>query len=310
MKLTTDQLHFYAENGYVVVPHIFSTTEIGELSGITAMLADEAKSFESKGVDNQFEGLRGSQVVLSVRPDQGIAIKRLVWAGAAAPDLLNRGRDSRLLDLVSQILEDTEADHLINQIHYKEPHDGVSFPWHQDEQNRRKFDPQWQDCGKNGSFVQVITAIDACNKDNGPLLVIPGSHKWGYLEFGEFLNTQDLQTRFMDQKQLKVADVQMPLFMQPGDTVLMHPRLIHGSWPNESNEFRRILINGFSSPGANNRQYPGTGSAKRISLINGNEIDLGLRTSAQVLIDLRTRNERNTAKISDTAAVRLTATFH
>lgn len=244
-----------------------------------------------------------------MRPDQGIAIKRLVWAAAAAPALLQTGRDLRLLNMVAQILDDSEADHLINQIHYKEPHDGVSFPWHQDEQNRRKFDPQWIDCGENGSFVQVITAIDACSLENGPLLVIPGSHKWGYLEFGEFLNTEDLQARFMDLKHLHVSEVQVPLFMEPGDTVLMHPRLIHGSWPNESEESRRILINGFSSPGANHRQYPGIGSAKRISLINGNEIDLNLRASTRSLIELRKKNDRGVLKSSD-EAVELTATFH
>lgn len=122
------------------------------------------------------------------------------------------------------------------------------------------------------------------------------------------MNTEELQGRFMDSRQVKVADIQIPLLMEPGDTVLMHPRLIHGSWPNTSNESRHVLINGFSSPGANHRQYPGAGSARRISLIDGKEIDMILRTSVKALIDMKTE-VRHTATISAPIS-ELTPTFH
>ena len=188
-----------------------------------------------------------------------------------------------------QILDNTEADHIINQVHFKDPGDGVSFPWHQDELNRRFFDSEWEDCGKNGSYVAAITAIDPCTVENGAIFVIPGSHQYGYLNFEKFLSTEELQAHLMNNKQVDVANkIQEPLLMQPGDTVFMHPRLIHGSWPNTSNQSRRVLINGFSSPGANHRQYPGIGSTKRISLIDGKEIDMKFRVSVKALIDMNT----------------------
>ena len=299
MKLTKVELTSYEENGYLVMPKIFSKSEIDELSTVTASLANKVK---------QFENLPGSQVVLTVRPNEDIAIKRIVWVAAAEPSLLKTGRDLRLLSIVAEILQDTEADHLINQIHYKEPHDGVSFPWHQDEQNRRLFDINWDDCGENGSFVQVITAIDTCSIHNGPLYVIPGSHKWGYLEFGKSLNTKDLQDGFLAPKGLQVTDIQCPLLMEPGDTVFMHPRLIHASFPNQSNVSRRILINGFSSPNANHRPYPGKGSAKRIYLTDGLEVDLNLRASIRELITLKKKREDNALKSDATAAI--TVNFH
>lgn len=293
MRLTHEQLDFYMENGYVIIREVFSSSESRDLSLAIEKLVTEVKQFKSQGLEDQFEELRGSQIVLSVRPDaQGIAIKRLVWAAASSPFLLEKGRDLKLLQMVSQILDSTQADHLINQVHFKDPGDGVSFPWHQDEQNRRSFDSEWEDCGNNGSYVVAITAIDQCTVENGPLLVIPGSHKYGYLNFGTFLKTEDLQYLFMDSKKVNVADIQMQLFMEPGDTVLMHPRLIHCSWPNTSNQSRRVLINGFSSPGANHRQYPGVGSAKRISLIDGKEIaldiDKGFSVSVKALIAMNT----------------------
>lgn len=265
MRLTIEQLGFYSENGYVIIPGLFSKEESASLLITTEMLVEHIKSIEFTGGENRFEDFHGSQVVLSTRPDShGMAIKRIVWAAAACPSLLETGRDLRLLELISQILETSEADHLINQIHLKDPGDGVCFPWHQDEQNRRKFDPEWSDCGHNGSYVVAITAIDSCHFENGPLFVIPGSHKYGYLNFGAFLSTEALQTRIMHDKHILVSDVQRPLIMHPGDTVLMHPRLIDASWPNNGYESRRVLINAFTSHGANHRQYPGTCSAKRI----------------------------------------------
>src|SRR3990167_5815904 len=205
--LTPEQLRFYQANGYVVIPSVFSQEEVFALSRITEVLAREAKEFQVTDPTNHIENLRGSHVVLAQTKDGRTAVKRLVWAAAAAPDLLIMGRDQRILQLASQILGSDEADHLINQVHLKEPHDGVSFPWHQDEQNRRMFDPEWQDCGNNGSFVQIITAIDPSTPENGPLLIIPGSHLWGYLKFGAFLKTDELNERFMRERNVTVEAV-------------------------------------------------------------------------------------------------------
>lgn len=312
--LTREQLRFYEENGYVIIPHVFAQAEmeLTVLSKTTERLAAEAKKFQVTQPENQFETLRGSQVVLANNKIGQVAIKRIVWAAAAAPDLLALGRDQRILSLASQILDSEEADHLINQVHLKEPHDGVSFPWHQDEQNRRLFDPEWDDCGKNGSFVQIIMAIDHCTEENGPLLVIPGSHKWGYLNFGKFLTTEELDTRFMKDHDTTTTHIQVPLIMNPGDVVLMHPRLIHGSWPNESQQSRRVFLNGFSSPGANHKQYPGVGSAKRISLLTGQEIDLQMRASTRALVEMRQRELQSGSgqQPLQQQTTRLTATFH
>ena len=118
MALTAERQNFYMKNGYVIIPNLFSARESQELSLETDKLVAEVKQFESNNSENQFENLRGSQVVLSLRPDaQGIAIKRIVWAADACPPLLDTGRDLKILKIVSQILDNTEADHIITQVH-------------------------------------------------------------------------------------------------------------------------------------------------------------------------------------------------
>ena len=277
MKLTPEQIAFYELNGYVIVRELFQQEEVNTIKNVASKIADETKQFSTASPGDTFNDLRGTSVVLTTNSKSDQVIKRIVWAAAADPKLLTFGRNKRILTPVSQLLGSesealAEADHLINQIHYKTPGDEVAFPWHQDEQNRRFFDPEWEDINKKGSFVQTLAAIDNCTEDNGPLYVIPGSHRLGFLKFKGFLQSDELQTEVAT-KGIDVKSTQVPLLMNAGDVVFMHPHLIHGSWPNNSNEPRRMFINGFSYPGANHKPYPGKGSAKRISLVTGKELD-------------------------------------
>ncbi len=281
MKLTLDQLDFYSENGYVIVQNLFSAEQIQEMSKLANEIAEESKEFPAEPENESDYSLNGAYVVLAKHNKSQSAINRVVWAAAAKPEFLRFGRSNNLLEPVSQLLYSDEADHLINQIHYKSPGDGVEFPWHQDEQNRRRFDPDWKDVNLKGSFVQTLTAIDPCTLHNGPLNVLPGSHHWGYLNFGGFLQPKELQDHLHSKKiPVEVNEKQIPLLMNPGDVAFMHPCLVHGSWPNKSSQSRRMFINGFSFPGANNKDYPGVGSSKRISLKTGEEIPVNEKTDS------------------------------
>jgi len=192
--------------------------------------------------------------------------------------LEEQGRNKKLLSVVSHLLgikskwtleknlvaETKEMDHLINQLHYKHPGDEVYFDWHRDKQNREMFDPDWEDVNGNGSFVQTLTAVDEVTKENGPIYVFPGSHKWGSFNLEKGLTEEALYKKLAERK-IFPKERAIPLLMKKGTVVIMHPDLVHGSKPNHSNDRRCIFINGYSYPGANHKPYPGRGSAKRIS---------------------------------------------
>lgn len=274
IMLDAKKLDFYKENGYVIVDNLIENDKVQLLQDKTSEIIQEIKESFSCNGNQEKKDLRGSQIILKGIPDfKKIVIKRILWAGAAESTFLDTGRDKKLLQIIAQILEFHEADHLINQIHIKEPHDGVEFPWHQDEQNRRFFDNNWNAQGPSCNYVAAITAIDPCTTDNGTIYVIPKSHKLGYLGFSKFLNTEELQNNFMNTQNINVDNVKKALILQPGDTVLIHPHLIHASWPNCSNIQRRVLINGYAYPGANTVQYPGEGSGLRIKLYDEQKIN-------------------------------------
>lgn len=257
-KLSEAQLKEYNDEGILLIRNFFSKDEVSEVSNCAINLQQVADTLSLQQTGKVMH--EGTQFVID-RPGDKIQIHRIVWAGAMEPKLLRLGRQQKLLVKVGQILDSKKADHLINQLHYKLPNDGVQFGWHQDIKNRKTFDPLWADINKQGSFVQTIIAIDPMLEENSTIYYVPKSHKRGDLY---------LETITDDKKLSSVAELDkaVPLIMHPGDIVFMHPYLVHGSEPNTSEKPRKVFINGFSYPGANKQPYPGIGSAETISLTN------------------------------------------
>jgi ectoine hydroxylase-related dioxygenase (phytanoyl-CoA dioxygenase family) len=150
-------------------------------------------------------------------------------------------------------------DHLLCQAHFKRPRDGVMFNWHQDIQHRDKGNGTWKDVNGRGSFVQTIIVIDEMTPDSGPIAFLPGSSNWGRLDFGDRDPDQPTSSaRFSE-------DDAVTILAQPGDTLFFGPYTVHASFENTSDRYRRILINGYASPGANHREYPGDGAGRRLT---------------------------------------------
>ena len=52
--------------------------------------------------------------------------------------------------------------------------------------------------------------------------------------------------------------------MRAGSVLVFGPYAIHRSLPNRSAVPRRVFINGYASPGANARVYPGEGAGRTL----------------------------------------------
>jgi hypothetical protein len=176
-----------------------------------------------------------------------LSVRHVAWVGKQEPILAEYGRTPSMLSVAAQLLGADELragghshfDCIINQAHFKEPKDGVAFPWHQDSMHRRMAFGDFVDVTGRGSYVQLIIAVEDTTPDAGPVRFIPGSNARGHVNGKEGLvpSTVDATTA--------VA----PL-LKRGDAVALDPYVIHGSDPNESAHWRRTYINGFAFPGA------------------------------------------------------------
>lgn len=228
--------------GYAIVRGVIPPDEISWMAVAFERLVTVARQLPCTA------DVAGSRFVLEPDP---FRLQRVVWCGAAEPALARYGADPRILGLACEALASDEVVQLVQQAHFKLPGDGIGFNWHQDASNRRYGTPLWNDIDGRGSFVQIALAIDPHGAQNGGLQVISGSHQQGFVA--------ELETGSLPPDAVDVDRVIDPV-LEPGDALVFGPFLVHGSAPNLSDGPRRLFLQGYALPGANNREYPGCGT--------------------------------------------------
>lgn len=244
--LSAEEIKDFFERGFIIKRNLFSKEEAFAVKQDLMGLYEESKPMESTQV------VDGTQFVF----ENGV-IARIVWVAGRRPRLLEVGTDPRITVPAAQILGSQEIDQLICQAHYKMPGDNIDFAWHQDSQNRGYGTSDWTDVNAKGSYIQTLMAIDPMTLENGPVKFVPYSCDRGHIS----LDNQDVLKAYEDSEEVKTA---VPLILEPGDVAMFSPYAIHGSSPNLSQDSRIVFINGFCSPGANRRVYPGAGVGKKI----------------------------------------------
>ena len=106
--------------------------------------------------------------------------------------------------------------------------------WHQDK-------TYWSDWEDGSELFTAWLALSDVSADAGPMVFVPGSHRWGLLPGGDFFG--------QDQDALRAA-IRIPEGEQwrevidvlpPGGVSLHHQLLFHGSHQNRSDRPRRSL---------------------------------------------------------------------
>jgi Phytanoyl-CoA dioxygenase (PhyH) len=255
VELSADEIQDYFEIGWITRRGLFRTDEVARMSACFDELEQIAGSLTETGLH------RGSYFVLGEKNGRQV-IQRVVWAGGSQRYLLEVGSDPRLTVPSAQLLRGAAMDHLLCQAHFKRPRDGVTFAWHQDIQHRDKGNGTWTDVNGRGSFVQTMIVLDEMTPDSGPMVFMPGSSKWGRVDLhGDDNVDGDAPTKRLAQFREEGA---VTISAQPGDTLFFGPYTVHASFENTSDRYRRVLINGYASPGANSRVYPGDGAGRRL----------------------------------------------
>ena len=118
-------------------------------------------------------------------------------------------------------------------MHSKPPKIGAAFPMHQDYD----YFPH-----KLDTMIAATLYLDDADTENGCLCVYPGSHREGYIEQHVHQGSHHLP---MDQYPIESAT---PVPMKAGDLLIFSYLTIHGSTPNTSDTWRRMLLFEFRSP--------------------------------------------------------------
>ncbi len=154
--LTADQLSRYENDGFLVIEDLFSENEVNDL------LAE----IDRLGKD---ESLRGREELITEPNSQ--ALRSIFLVHKLSEKIKELVRDPRVLDVARQILGSEVYIHQ-SRVNLKPGLNGKEFYWHSDFETWHVEDGM--PTMRALSCSVLLTDNNACN---GPLMLVPGSHK-------------------------------------------------------------------------------------------------------------------------------------
>jgi len=211
---------FYREHGYVVVPDLVEPAMLARLQRVIDGFVERARAV---GANDDVYDLEPSH-----RPDRP-RVRRLKKPHALDPAFDELMRSEPILSVSRQLLG--PAVRLYgSKLNIKAPEYGSPVEWHQDW----AFYPH-----TNDDVLAVGVMLNDCQRENGPLMVMPGSHQgptWDHHADGYFCGAIDPHACPLDFSKA------VALTGRAGACSFHHVRLVHGSAQNTSALPRQLLL--------------------------------------------------------------------
>ncbi len=218
--LTPEQVDFYNEHGYVMVPDALSPKAVAELRAmVDQIVADAAKVTTHTDVYDLEDGHTPTSPKV-----------RRIKTPHKHFDYFNRlVRDPAITAILAALLGPNIRLHG-SKLNMKSAGYGAPVEWHQDW----AFYPH-----TNDDVLATGILLDDCDEENGPMLMIPGSHRgrlYDHHAEGAFCGaiTGELNQIAFDKA--------VPLTGKAGSMSIHHARTLHGSAQNTSTKPRRLLL--------------------------------------------------------------------
>ena len=234
VAITADDHASYERNGYVLLRGLFEPDELEiRIARLIDVIQGRVEPAPGMLVMRDVMVAKGA-----VRPSSRETEIAKVQDFQNDPVLYGYVQHSRLLDAVEAFIgPDIAAIHtmLIN----KPPGVDGRHPLHQDLLYF-PFRPA-------DRILASWTALEPCTKENGCLVVVPGTHL-GELLPHELPDWDYVNLAYFGAARVGAHPERVHLEMSPGDTVLFHPLLLHGSGTNRTSGFRRAISAHYASP--------------------------------------------------------------
>jgi phytanoyl-CoA hydroxylase len=215
--LTEEHRRQFAEQGFTVVSGLFSDEEI-------ARYRDHYMTLRKHGsYTGDFSGVDASSTDPLKRYPRMIQMHR--WDETSLQWML----DKRINDCLTGLLG--QEPFAVQTMFYFKPPKARGQALHQDNFYLR---------AQPGTCAAAWMAIDACDEQNGCMQIVPGSHLWPLLctiKADTAVSFTDVTVPIPDEHQA------VPVCMASGDVLFFNGQLVHGSYPNTTEDrFRRALI--------------------------------------------------------------------
>jgi len=226
--LTAAQIKEYNEVGAIVVHDVLTPAEVAQLSAVTDGFVERAK------------GLTGHTDIYDLEDSHTAEhprVRRIKAASTQDPAYGALVRHPKIVAVLRDLWgPDIRFDSA--KLNMKCAGFGAPVEWHQDW----AFYPH-----TNDDLAAVGVMFDDMAMENGPLMIIPGSHRGPIFDHhvdGVFAGAMNPENRDVDYSSA------IPLVGKAGSITVHHVRAVHGSAPNVSDRDRRLLLFQFRSADA------------------------------------------------------------
>ena len=249
--LTQDQRELYYEQGYLTFPALITHSELTELRVLVNSIVDSTRGVAESG--NEIDLEKGHTA-------ENPRLRRVTYVDDKDPHFWRLCADSVIPDIAADLLgpDVRFRDMMLN---FKWADGGAEVKWHQDI----CFYPH-----THMGTMQFLVFLEDVSSEQGPLQVIPASHKGPIFEH---YNESNEWTGTICQADLSAAGVDNAIDLTgPAGTVSVHHGgTIHGSDQNNSNCGRPVFVITYTAADAMPYTAPPYPSSHYRTLVRGSE---------------------------------------
>ena len=218
MRLTNEEIASFEQEGYLFFPSCFTPEE----AAVLKRAGEEVYSLDREEVWREASG-----------------VPRTAFAAHTYNEAFRRlGRHPRLVEPVMQLVDGPVYMHQF-KVNAKAAFDGDVWQWHQDFGTWHREDQM-----PEARAVNIAVFVDDVTAANGPLLLLPRSHRHGVLEAGHDLETTSYPLWTIDRETVKELAEHGGCVAPTGPAgglLLFSSLLVHASPPNISPLGRTIV---------------------------------------------------------------------
>lgn len=255
MVLSKEQVQFYNDQGYLLVEDVISHNQLDKMLSLVDRFFETSKNITENDNIYELEDGHSSSNPRLKRVKQPHQHTEFFW------DII---KDSKIKNILIDLLGQ-DVSLKTSKLNTKAPGGGSAVEWHQDW----AFYPH-----TNDNVLALGLMLNDVDIDNGPLMIIPESHKGPVLSHnnnGVFCGAINPDDKGFD------MDKAIALTGKARSMTIHHARTLHGSAPNNSDRNRLILFYECNSADA----WPLVGVGAYLK--NNNPIDLCTQMEKQMV---------------------------
>ena len=234
--LNTAQIEQFHCDGFLVVENVLSKDELRALRQQLEHWVDESREFESAYGETLDGRARFDVDPVDHRADHP-ALRRVSSPTEISSSYYQTAMQSNMAHMAGQLIGGSGTRFHHSKVNAKLPRTATTVKWHQDF----PFTPH-----TNDDMITALLMVGDVTQDNGPLQVIPGSHRgelYSHWQDGRFTGKVD------DAIEAKCQDY-VSCTGQAGAVCFMHTRLLHASGANHTELPRYLFISVYAAEDA------------------------------------------------------------